>query len=860
MSVTLTAPAHGRSNTTLTLLRLINGRYLARQWGRVLPSIIGVVLGVNAFVFLPTIAMVLSTSLDLTTSDVSGRAQIEVRAGTNSGIPYDAIPIMQAAAGVRIAAPLVQTGGLVLGSSELLVFFGIDPVLDPQVRTYRVATGDFLSVPGQLLLSERYAAEKKLTVGQSVTLIGAGGPRLLKVVGTLAGEEGPARLNGGDVLFVGLEDAFALRGGWAVDTLSIIPDGDPLALSERLTTIIPAKAVIERPADRLKAAANIQFLLTALIVNVGMIMLGLGSTLIYNTINVSIAQRRAEIGMLRALGTTRRQIRAQFVAEAGLMGVVGSVIGMGVGTLLVGVGNYIILMPQFTSEMVSTQAAMTIPVWVYPLAFAAGVAASMVAGFVASRNAITIDPIEAMTSLSHERYAPRIRWWRVIVAAVLVGLVVLFHVAYDGDIIVGAVIANLGILACFTVMILLFPPVMIALSRVLPGWMYRVAGMTGRLAAENVTRRKRMMSVALLVTIGVGMGATLSQALFGYTDMIDSWTRAQNIGQLTVLGAGRDPFTPSFAIPAATVTRISQLPDVERVVSERIVVLQHDGAAAEIHAVDVAVMQAAGGKFLVNEGDPALYAERLQDAANPAVLIGSNMVSATSSYGVATSLTLTTATGDHAFPVVGNVLLGLGSDRLTVIMDRGVYRRLWADDAVNRLQLVLRPGADVQAVRRALLRDFALSGIVTFDNAEVVAAFRQKTASITNMTLMLALLFVVIIVAGLGSLMIVVVLDRRREIGMLRAVGMRRGQLTRSVVFEAVLMVAIGTLVGVPVAFLITLLQEFAIERLLGMDSSLNIGETGIIIVVALVICTLTAYLPARTAGRTDVLEALRYE
>lgn len=860
MSAALSAPASGGSSAALTLLRLINGRYVVRQWGRVLPSIVGVILGVSAFVFLPTITMTLSTSLDLTTSDLSGRAQIEVRAGESSGIPYEALATLQAVEGVQVAASLVQTGGLMLGTSELLVFFGIDPALDQQVRSYRVAAGEFLSASGQLLLSERYAAEKKMTIGQTVTLIGAGGPRLLTVVGTLAGDAGPARLNGGDVLFMGLADAFALRGGRAVDTISIIPAGDAAALSERLTGIVPAKSIIERPADRLKAAANTQFLLTALIINVGVIMLGLGSTLIYNTINVSIAQRRAEIGMLRALGTTRRQVRAQFVAEAGLLGIVGSLLGVVVGTLLVGAGNYLVFLPEFTSETVSTHAAITIPLWVFPLALFAGVAASLVAGYIASHKAVTIDPVEAMTGFSHERYEPRIRWWRVIVAAVLVALVLLFRTAYRGDMVLGAMIANAGILACFAAMILLFPPIMTALSRALPRWMYRVAGMTGRLAAENVTRRKRMMSVALLVTMGVGMGAMLSQALFGYTDMVDSWTRAQNIGQLTVLGAGKDPFTPSFAIPTTVVTQISGLEAVERVVSERIIVFQHNGAAAEIHAVDVTAMHAAGGKFLVNEGDADTYAEQMQDASQPAVLIGSNMVSATGGYGAGKTLTLNTPAGEQTFPIVGNVLKGMGSDRLTIVMDRQTYRRLWADDAVNRLQLVLKPGADVQAMRRTLLRDFAMTGIVTFDNAEVVAAFRQKIASISTVTLMLTLLLAVILVAGLGSMMIVAVLDRRREIGMLRAVGMLRGQLTGSVVLESVLMVAIGTLVGIPIAFLITLLQEFAIERMLGMDSAINVGQTAIIVVVALAVCTLTAYLPARNAGRTDVLEALRYE
>jgi putative ABC transport system permease protein len=127
-----------------------------------------------------------------------------------------------------------------------------------------------------------------------------------------------------------------------------------------------------------------------------------------------------------------------------------------------------------------------------------------------------------------------------------------------------------------------------------------------------------------------------------------------------------------------------------------------------------------------------------------------------------------------------------------------------------------------------LLRDYAIQGVVTFDNAEIWATLNKPMTSITATSRMLTILCVIILVAGLGSTMYVAILDRRRDIGMLRAVGMLRQQITRSVALEALILLAISALVGVPAGFLIQLYQEVTIQQVMGIRLGVNASEIAV--------------------------------
>ncbi|MBX3085151.1 MAG: FtsX-like permease family protein [Anaerolineae bacterium] len=842
------------------LIQLMNLRYLRRQWIRAIIALLGTVMGVTTFVFLPSLTTALSQSLELTVNDLSGKADIEVRAA-EGGIEFATLDPILTAEGVKVAAPLAQTGGLMLGSSELLAFFGIDPVVDQQIRTYHLANGAFLSGTGEVLLGEPYAQEQHLKVGDSITLISAGGAKVLTIVGTLKTDEGVARLNGGDLLIMSLEDAFALRGGRKIDTISIIGSGDSAALADHLKTLVPATVRVERPADLLKGASEFQTFINMMLTVIGLIILGFGSLLIYNVINVSIAQRRAEIGMLRALGSTRSDIRWQFVLESGVLGVLGSCLGVPLGYLMVSLGSNLPLLPEWTtSSAVNTRAGVSVPLWVPIAAFISGTLVALVAGYVASHNAAKVDPVEAMSNVQADITPGRIRRWQVIVPIAIVAVILVVRALPRPLPLQAAAIWNVLMMGIIVGVIIAFNPYITSLGRVLPQWMYRVGGVTGRLAAENVTRRKRTTMISLMVTLGILLGGVVGESLFGYSDFVTNWNKSENIAQITVLGAGADPFNPTISIPNAIVEEIAMRSDVSAVIPERRLTLQIDGTSYLIRALDIDAYRANGGSFVINSGDKATMLDQLLDEAHPTVLVSSNMTSSIKGYMTGATLSLPTPMGTQSFTIAATTLGTIETDRITVVMDRALYLRLWKDTRVDRMQIVLKPDADVQQVRRDLLRKYAMSGIVAFDNAEVNAIFISRMASISNVASLLIVLISVILLGGLGSMMFVAVLDRRREIGMLRAVGMLRQQMNRTIVLEVVLMVVVGTVIAIPTIMLTAMAQEAILQQMIGIQLTTNWAHNGLVLLAILILCVGAALIPARQAGKMDVLEALRYE
>jgi putative ABC transport system permease protein len=825
---------------------------------------IGVIMGVSTFIFAPTLAVSIQQSSALTTVDLAGSAALEVR-GESAGFSAGLLSQIKNAAGVELAAPLSNGGGLMLGQSELLIFFGIDPAIDQKIRTYQLAQGHFLSSTDEVMLGESYATEKRIKLGDSVTLLSIGGARTLKVVGTLSSANGIARLNHGDMVVMNLDDALALRGNKQIDAISILPTSgtDVSTLKTQLQKIVPAKVVVDAPAGRNQGDMTFNAFLDVMIGVISFMILGIGSLLIYNTITVSVAQRRSEIGVLRALGTSRSQIRNIFLLEAGILGFVASLLGVALGYVLVRVGGNLPVLPKFvsTNSTIQSTASLSVPLWLPPVAVIFGTVIPIIAAYFPSRAATMIDPVEAMVQIRAESGVLPIRWWRVVLALVLVVVLLILRFMPMSSIQMAVMVSNAGVFLSFAVMILILPPYMIALSGKLPGWMQRLFGMTGMIAAGNVTRRpKRTMSTAMLIMLGVGMGVLLSQSYFGYSDFQNDWNRSENIGELTVMGASRDPLNPELSVPANIVDSIKARTDIAATIAERDTSFKQGTAAFAVRAIDMTAFRAQDGRFLWDRGDELAAYQRLQDATHPALLVGASITAITNNYQLGHQVTLDTPSGPVAFDIVGTFLGGVSTDRVMIIMDRGLYSRLWQDDTVNRLTLKLKPGIDPQTVRRELLRDYAMSAVITLDNADMRAAFAQQITSIATVTQVLATLFALIIVSGFGSTLLVAVIDRRREIGMLRAVGMLRRQITQGIVLEAVLIVALTSVVAVPGAALMTLMQQIPMQQIMGIRFSLVGSEVVACLLFAVVVAVIAAYIPARQAGRTDVLEAMRYE
>jgi len=188
------------------------------------------------------------------------------------------------------------------------------------------------------------------------------------------------------------------------------------------------------------------------------------------------------------------------------------------------------------------------------------------------------------------------------------------------------------------------------------------------------------------------------------------------------------------------------------------------------------------------------------------------------------------------------------------VIDRPLYLKLWGDGRVDRMRLALAPGADPAAVRRDLLRSFAEAGILAVDHSALRAAAKSPGFAFGAMAYGL-LPFMML---GIANTLFIAVLDRRREIGLLRALGVLRGQIAASIVLEVLIVIGISCLVGIPAAYYMVDVMLYG--RIVGVP--IRPDTAGLVIVAAgtLMAGILAAYLPARQAARLDVLDALHYE
>ncbi len=702
-----------------------------------------------------------------------------------------------------------------------------------------------------MLLSAKYAAEHGYQLGQTLSFFGAGGLRTLTVVGTLA-EEGIGRLNSGDLAIMTLTDLAALRGNVLIDSISILPrEGtDEAALGKRLQAIVPSLSVAAPSGRGGSLFAEVAALIMA---GVSLMILSLGATLIYGAISVAVAQRRSEIGVLRALGMTRRSVQRLFIAEAAVLGMIGGILGIGLGYLMVSVGDQLPVLPKNDTSAFTSAVSLSVAPSTPFIAFGAAIGFSMLAGGLAARAATQIDPTEALAGIRAQRDAIQVQRRRLISAAVLIGIALLVGLLSQPNL-QGVVLTNISAYALLTAAALLTPPMLLFTGQVALPFLARVFGVSGRIAAHNLTQRtRRVAAVGILLSISTGVSFVTTGSNFGYRTFIKAWQQGENIFELGVMGAGRDALMPSLPLPEGISEALAARRDVAHVLREKIRLIPHNGGDSYLRALDVAALRAAGGRLMWSDGDEASGYTRLPDLNNPS-LLAAGMANFMAGITTGSQVTLETPSGAVTFEVLGNTY-GI-VDQGMFIMDLAVYQHFWGDHSLNRLALKAAPEADLDALRRDLTRQFVPRGALIYDNEMVAAAFMARFDSITTVSRMLTSLLLIIVVAGLASALFVAVLDRRRELGMLRAVGMTRGQVTRSVLIEALLLIGVGLLVGV----LASTFNTVVLHKMLGIQFGVNLMDIGIVLAFAVSVGAVAAYFPSRQAARTDVLSAMRYE
>ncbi|MBU0704538.1 MAG: ABC transporter permease [Chloroflexi bacterium] len=852
-------------------------RSLRARPSRTLLTTSGIVLGVAVILAISVTNRSTLDSLKSVFSGASGRAHLVVISSTEDGEGFaeDVLRRTVNVPGVQAAIPSLQAQVLLADEalpSQMdvnflgtvaggLTLYGVDPSLDSQVREYKIVAGQFLS-PDQdayeVVLGKDYADDKGIQVGRDLRIITLEGVERLRVVGLMS-KEGAGQLNNGAFGIVPLRAAQEIFGRVGdLDQIDIMAtpqaasgaelDNLKAALQERLgdeyTVTYPAmqgKRVIQM-LDVYQMGLNF-FSVIALFV---------GAFLIYNAFSMTVVERTREIGMLRAVGMTQRQVMGQILTEAVILGIVGSALGVGAGILL---SRSLIR----TMEFLLTQDVKEIHVPLNGLVTSVlvGVCVTMVAAVIPARQAGRISPVEAMRirGSSRESWIIR-RGWILGIGLVCVSALIFSYNFASLDIQI--LLSSPAVFGLFIGATLLIPVTVGAWERAARPAVRRIYGGEGRLGSSNIQRAKMRtaLTVAALM-VGVAMLLSIRAVTDAFRQDIQAWMDGYIGGDLYLYSSL--PMRTDFGPRLEAVEGVAAVTPTRYLYVKR---LKPDGGDESLAfmAVDPSsYRRVTSFIFAANQGDPDQLMDRL--AAGDAVFISTVL---SEMYGLeqGDTVRLETRRGQRDFEVAAVVV---------DFYDRGMViegswrdlRRYFRLHDVSAFQLKIEPGHSLDQVEARIDRLYGTRRHLTIMSNEVLKAQAlELTAQSFSLFDVLALIGVIVAALGVVNTLTMNVLERTQEIGMLRGVGMTRWQVSKMILAEAGMIGFIGGVFGVGFGLLLSRLFLTTANVTQGYALSYVLPTQGIVVgfFIALVVSQLAAIWPAQRAARINIIEAIQFE
>jgi putative ABC transport system permease protein len=824
----------------LSRLRVLNVRELRTHWGRAVASVTVVAVSAALLVAVLGVSGSITGSIDRLATSIGGDANLEVSGITGEGFDESLVGAVGGVENVTAAVPLVRMRTTANAQPALLLGLG--------------QNASELHSDLQTAIHDELQSASAVTSAPNGVVVGAGlgvgrGDQFevaATMVTAVAVVDGPAARRLNDAHFVIAPLALAQRISGREQSLDSIllftkSSADLETVRAAVTTAIDGRAVVATPSFRAAQASSSFAILQAMTMLASSVSLVVAAFLTYNAMSIAIAQRRPVISTMRALGGRRRTIMSDMLAEAALVSLLGGVIGSVCGVVI---GR--IAIDRLPSTMVQTLDARleyVLPWWVVPLAVTACVAASVTASALAARQLHGVAPVEALApcgAVTSEAGSRRLRMAAGIAGAILLAATILVVTGDVGRIAMASIaLAFIGFSAlCFA-----FSHPIIALAAAVAR-RFGAAGVLGAATIERAPRRMwvAMMTVLTAVVTTVAVTGATSNAVDSTVASFSSIANAD----LWVSSAAATDYS-STLLPPDTEPIVAAIPGVARVVPDQM-------AFATVGDTRVMLLGIAQGSHrdIYTTLSPR---DRQKLIAGEGVALSRDLGQ---SMGVAAGdeIVLQTPTGPRHVQVLALVPYFSGMTG-TVAMSLGAMQGWFLRPGASDLEITVKPGADVQAVRAAVRRAVAPDAFVYSGNealAGVASALDQVIAVIT----IIAWIVVLVSAVTLLNTLMLSVLDRRREIGVLRAIGATRGFTLKAILAEAAGIGIVGGLLGLILGATIQYLTCIALTNVLSIDVAWQPSPAMIAIGLgALAICLLGSVPPAVRAARLNIVEAV---
>ncbi|HEY0794044.1 MAG TPA: FtsX-like permease family protein [Chthoniobacterales bacterium] len=816
-------------------------------------NVLSVALGAAVFLAVQIVNQSASRAFAAGVDVVAGRAHLEAR----GSLPVELWPRLKAVPGCTAVTPLVE--GLITVPEfpgEYLHLLGIDPFTNEPFQTFKVqdARGQSFDAdqwfgdPAAVAVSRAFADKHHLHVGD---------PFRVQV------GEREVTLRISFYIDVGEADShFAVMDvGWAQELL-----GQPTRLTavlfrlqdpqrpepviERLRQLLPPNAVVRSPEQRSAQVANLlagfQLNLTAL----SLVSLLVGVFLIYNTVTASAARRRTEIGILRSIGGSRGLVRFLFLSEAGLYGVVGSVLGCFLGVLLARALVRAVAQTISNLYVLTSIERLYVPTWEIPLVLSLGVGSAVLGAFVPAQAAANLPPLQALNLAAIGGTSRRRRGaWAVASLALLACAGFCSWLAFNAGRIAGFGAAFFT-LAGFCALSPL-------LTEASGGFFRRVlqASLLGRLAARNLVRSvsHHAVTVAALAS-ALAMLVSVSIMIHSFRAAVNRWVDRRLVADVFVTPSQNEIVGMQSFVTPGFLQKLQALPEVAAwdTYRETTVMLRNQPVALGVVIGSLrSVPEFVGGRDQ----------EKFARFRRPDAVIVSEPLARRFHLNDGAFVELPTPLGPHRFEVVGTYY-DYTKDAGVMLMQRENFLRFWPEPDVNSVALYLKPGQAAEPMVAGLQQRLPEAKYYTVrSNASLRSLVRQIFEQTFAVTYALRLVAMLVAVIGIVLNLTVLVKERERELAVTRALGAARHQLVALILTEAVLLGLIALLLGVAAGCtLAVVLTEVINKAFFGWTIPLSIPWDQLALTPFLLVpvSLLSGLVPALRAARAPIIAAIR--
>ncbi len=851
----------------MTYRLLLALRYLRERWPRTVLTTLSIVIGVMLLFglngLIPALEQPLRQGLIATTDRVDLTVTSDSRGAFEQALATEVarVPGVAAATGSLIRsvalpdelAPAVD-GGALLGAVRLN---GIDVDTAGTERLLEVVAGQALSAADEsaMVVSEPLARRASLALGDKLTLPSASGKADFIITGLVADDSNVA----GDDVYVSLHAAQALLS--LPDQINAIDvaftaGADPQAVTQAVLQRLGPGFRTGAPEAGTQLTASLE-IAGSVFTLFGILVLAMAGFIIFNTFRTVVAERQRDIGLLRAVGASRRDIIGLVLTESLIQGIVGTILGLLAGYL-------------FVQGLLAAMA----PVWLqrvnYPLgearftwqnlllAVLLGVVVTLLGGLLPALSASKVTPIEALRPAvgssvttgeeTIRKQVKRIAW--------AIGLMVLALLGLLSGLLS---LAALGLVLFLTALVVISPILVAPITRFFGRLLNMLYAREGYLAQGNLVRQPDRAAVtvsAMMIGLAILLGLTglVTSVTSGVTDFID-----QSLGgdfllmpRSQVLSGGNVGAGPELA------EALRQTPGIAAVTTLRATNARASGFDVQVVGLDPETYPAVTS-LNITEGDPEQIFRRL---AHGKALIANTIYAARNDVNLGDRLILDASRGPVSYEVVG-----IGSDYLNaqaaaIFLSQADLRQDFNETADLLLMADMVEGADP-----AELRDRIAPLVNSYPALTLFGPGEYRQQLLSQGYARLAIFYVMLAFVTVPSLLALAntlgisVLERTREIGVLRAVGASRGQVRRLITAESLLLAAIGIILGILSGLWLGYLLIEGLNAF-GYPTHYSFPWIGVLlsIIVGLIMALLAALLPARQAAGTNIVRALQYE